>query len=155
MNSKKQIIWFVLMIVMMAIILYFSNQPGEKSNNIGYAVAQTINIPPTNPWIDESHTQLLFGLNLRKWAYVGLFGALGLCTYGWLFSLPKATLVCLAYSVLDELHQIFVPGREARATDVLIDAAGFLVAILMFYIFGIIYKKVVRDKCEGRWTDSN
>lgn len=36
-----------------------------------------------------------------------------------------------AYALSDEFHQSFVPSREARARDVIIDAAGAALAILL------------------------
>ena len=35
-----------------------------------------------------------------------------------------ALLVCMAYAALDELHQAFVPGRDALVQDVLLDSAA-------------------------------
>ena len=35
-----------------------------------------------------------------------------------------AVAVCFAYAASDELHQLFVPGRNGMATDVLIDTVG-------------------------------
>ena len=35
-----------------------------------------------------------------------------------------ALLICALYAVSDEVHQMFVPGRGPRVTDVLIDIAG-------------------------------
>lgn len=144
--SKKRIVWFVLMIVTMSVIFYFSGQNGEKTNEVGNAVAQTMNITPANEWVDGSHTELLLGLNLRKWAHIALFGALGLCTYGWIMSVPKAVLICLVYSVLDEVHQYFVPGREAKAMDVVIDAIGFVIVIGMLGVARTLQKKVVGNR---------
>lgn len=129
--SKKRIVRFVLMIFTMAVIFYFSNQPGERSIAVGNTVAQTMNITPANEWVDESHTKLLLGLNLRKWAHIGLYSLLGLCAAEWALSIPKAVLICLGYAVLDEVHQYFVPGREAKLSDVLIDFIGFIIAILI------------------------
>jgi len=41
-------------------------------------------------------------------------------------------LVCSTlYAFTDEFHQAFVPGRQAMLTDVLIDALGVLVAVLL------------------------
>jgi VanZ family protein len=37
-----------------------------------------------------------------------------------------AVLFATAYAMTDEVHQLFVPGRTAAATDVLIDATGAL-----------------------------
>lgn len=36
--------------------------------------------------------------------------------------------LAVAYAVTDEWHQSFVPGRAGRASDVLLDAAGALLA---------------------------
>lgn len=48
-----------------------------------------------------------------------------------------AFLVTAGYAVTDEIHQVFVPGRAGRFTDVLIDSAGALAALLCA---GIIIK---------------
>lgn len=41
-------------------------------------------------------------------------------------------LVCSTlYALTDEFHQVFVPGRQAMLTDVLIDALGALAVILI------------------------
>ena len=37
----------------------------------------------------------------------------------------------LLYAVCDEIHQIFVPGRSAQVTDVMIDPAGACTGILL------------------------
>lgn len=144
--NKKRIVWFVLMIITMAVIFYFSGQTGEKSTAVGNTVAQTMNIPKTNSWIDESHTKLLFGLNLRKWAHVGLFGLLGLTASSWILSFPKAFLICLIYSVLDEVHQYFVPGREAKGMDVVIDVIGFTIVIGVLVAARTLQKKVAGNR---------
>ena len=45
--------------------------------------------------------------------------------WGWL-----AWLVGATYAVSDELHQHFVPGRQASIVDVVIDAVGVAVGVL-------------------------
>jgi VanZ family protein len=49
------------------------------------------------------------------------------------FSGQRTFLIVMAiglYAASDELHQAFVPSREARVTDVLIDVAGGLLGLL-------------------------
>ncbi|HXJ55581.1 MAG TPA: VanZ family protein [Verrucomicrobiae bacterium] len=41
-----------------------------------------------------------------------------------------AVIVAMLFAVIDEWHQTFVPGREGRAADVLIDGAGAVAAML-------------------------
>ena len=43
-------------------------------------------------------------------------------------------LISILYAVSDEIHQTFVPTREGRIRDVLIDTAG--IAIMYMYIKG-------------------
>ncbi len=41
-------------------------------------------------------------------------------------------LVSAVYAVSDEIHQLFVPGRNGSPLDVLIDIAGAIIGILLF-----------------------
>jgi len=40
-------------------------------------------------------------------------------------------LICMLYASSDEFHQLFVPGRAGRVTDVLIDSFGALTGIIV------------------------
>lgn len=40
---------------------------------------------------------------------------------------------CFLYACSDEIHQLFVPGRSGKFTDVLIDSAGALLAVLVCF----------------------
>jgi len=47
---------------------------------------------------------------------------------------PIATIViCLFYGALDEVHQLFVPGRSAEILDWVADALGTTAAVLLIY----------------------
>lgn len=82
---------------------------------------------------------------LRKIAHALEFGVLALLVRA---ALPRRTaqskqqpvvdlrdgyagLAAVAYALVDELHQTFVPGRHGAATDVLIDSAGVVLALLL------------------------
>ena len=43
----------------------------------------------------------------------------------------QSWLIAVAYAATDEFHQSFVPGRHARVTDVLIDAAGVAIGLFL------------------------
>lgn len=45
-----------------------------------------------------------------------------------------ALLVGVIYAVSDEVHQVFVPGREASFFDVVIDTVGLLAALLVVWV---------------------
>ncbi len=46
-----------------------------------------------------------------------------------------SVFVSLLYAVSDETHQLFVFGRTGKATDVLIDGLGILIAVFVIVVF--------------------
>lgn len=65
---------------------------------------------------------------VRKAAHFTNYAILfGLLIHGPLAGRPYAALgLCVAYALLDEGHQIFVPGRTASLYDVALDSSGAL-----------------------------
>lgn len=51
------------------------------------------------------------------------------------WSLPISIAVCLTFGILDEVHQMFVPGRHPRITDVLLDVSGAILMALTFRVW--------------------
>ncbi|HEV8150866.1 MAG TPA: VanZ family protein [Gemmatimonadales bacterium] len=79
-------------------------------------------------------------VNADKLVHIAIYGLLGgLCARGllrgWAFSpwatLAVATLSASLYGVLDELHQWFVPGRNADWRDGVADAIGALAGTVL------------------------
>lgn len=65
--------------------------------------------------------------------------------YYWL-----AWLLALLYSVTDEFHQSFVPGRRASIMDVLIfDNLGAIFALLLHYVYSRKREKGMRIKRDA------
>lgn len=75
-------------------------------------------------------------LVLRKLAHMAEYAALTLL---WAWALRPsvrhcvavAALIALVYAASDEFHQSFVPGRTGSPIDVVIDAAGIIVAAML------------------------
>ncbi|MFO7694915.1 MAG: VanZ family protein [Vicinamibacterales bacterium] len=88
------------------------------------------------------------GMHLDKVLHAGAFGALAALaawalTRGRLRSatwrvLLGASLISTAYGALDEMHQYFVPGRQADPADLAADALGALAAAGAIHAWGII-----------------
>lgn len=73
------------------------------------------------PWDKLAHLSLFAALTLLLW--VGIDGRL-----------PAAiAATVLAVGMLDELHQAFLPGRSADLADLLADACGIAVALLLLH----------------------
>ena len=113
---------------LMALIFYFSGQPAADSYKLSETVTETVQTDGISfllpLWFDAEN----FHANLRKWAHVAIFAALGvgmaLTVHSWLSGLTLRRQGMQAAS--DELHQYFVPGRAALVGDVVIDALGIL-----------------------------
>lgn len=52
-----------------------------------------------------------------------------------LWRIVVVSVLCVAcYAATDEVHQLFVPGRSGKVTDVLVDTTGAVLGILGFLI---------------------
>jgi len=124
---------------------YFS---GEQTARISIPVLHWL-FPFAN-----SHTLHLMHVGIRKLAHVTEFGVLSVSVFhgvraerhGWKIQWAVITLViAVSYAGLDEWHQSFVPLREARFRDVLIDSIGALLA--QVFVWG--YAKLHRNSSEA------
>lgn len=129
MNRRK--IWrlvlaWVPVVLWYALIFWFSAQSGEISEGQSGQVSGIIGTDWD--WFP-----------IRKQAHMGLFAVLGaLSCIAWRVSgwngrrLGWITLgFCALLGALDEAHQLFVPERTALIGDVVIDAAGALLGMLL------------------------
>ena len=153
---KKGITFFVL-IFWMAVIFYFSAQTGGKSSDIsqsvGYRIAESISNcfhqDKTTEELSQQAEQMQLvirkGAHMTEYAILAIFTLLHICCYRgkpkkfWWWSWG----FCILYAATDEIHQLFVPGREGRFLDVCIDSIGSLIGILLFML---VYAKCLKRK---------
>jgi VanZ family protein len=114
-------------------------------------------IIPILRWLFPSASHRLLHLMhfaIRKAAHVTEFAVFSIAVFhgvrgdrhGWKLEWAVITLLIAAsYAGLDEWHQSFVPLREARFRDVLIDSTGALLA----QIFVLAYAKLHRNSAEA------
>ena len=106
--------------------------------------------------IDQSLLEILVPLGSLL-AHVALFFALGLAVLfaarkggraGVVGSSVLALTVTFGYGVLDEFHQLFVPGRDASLQDVWADMSGGVMSVGVF----IVWKKspIFRLALQGK-----
>lgn len=129
---KKIVLW-ALVIGCMAMIFSFSAQPATDSMNLSDGLLNGIlrflhiSLPVS--------TVTFMRTFIRKVAHFAVYMLLGLEVYvlfkiGYGLKTKKSAgitaVVCALYSVSDEIHQIFVPGRSGMIKDVLIDTSGAL-----------------------------
>ena len=72
---------------------------------------------------------------IRKCGHITEYAILGFLVYVMFYAYGfegrrrflLAVLLAVFYAASDEFHQVFVPGRSGRFTDVLIDSIGILI----------------------------
>ena len=153
---KLKTVLRVICLLLTAFVLFWifvmSGQPAEDSadlsKGVGYYAAYIIN-PQFRHMNEEQQAEYLASIDhyVRKAAHFTEFAALGaLLVFDlYLFGVKKAWSVYYAFlsgfvfACLDELHQLFIPGRACMFTDVLIDSGGVAVGC----VFGILVLLII------------
>jgi VanZ family protein len=100
------------------------------------------------------HALNLMHTGIRKLAHITEFGVLSTAVFhgvrgerfGWRWQWAVITLIiAMSYAGLDEWHQSFVPVREARLRDVLIDSTGALLAQLLVWVYAKLHRNSVQS----------
>ncbi|MBN2794426.1 MAG: VanZ family protein [Clostridia bacterium] len=86
---------------------------------------------------------------VRKLAHFVLFATLGVAfTFAFSFKFTGIKLATFSYlsatlmAILDETHQMFVPGRGPQVKDVILDSVGALFGIVLMTLGILLYKKL-------------
>lgn len=97
-------------------------------------------------------------LSARRMAHIYQFALMGIFSgfIMYTFEQPNiisrtliAAAICAAYSLFDQLHKLFVPGREFDTFDLKLDAAGYIPAIILtITICCLIHSAVNRTKTD-------
>lgn len=114
-NSKPQIRYLVGALIWMVLIFIVSGIPSEH-------------IPKAGIWdllVKKGGHMAAYAILAVLWC-----NALGAKKFSWWAGFAIAVL----YSVSDEYHQTFVPGRNGHFQDVLVDAAGALVGLIVWRV---------------------
>ena len=136
----------ILALFWMCIIFAFSAQGEEESiavsESFSYRMVRSADSFFGLNWEDEKLHQIAAQIEgaVRKAAHMAEFAILSILLYIWLgkwqFTTKKKALLAMIatalYAASDEIHQLCVPGRAGRFTDVLIDSAGAILGVLVF-----------------------
>ncbi len=146
---KKKIIRIILLILIflwMYIVFGFSNQNGEQSSGLSLRISM---------FITKNNTELAKTIEplIRKLAHFSEYGVGGILIYSFVITFEKlkenikmilSIIIGIIYSISDEIHQLFISGREGKIFDVYIDTLGFIVGILII----LLIRKILN--CRGR-----
>jgi VanZ family protein len=139
----RGLIWLPAVFVAIA-IFSFSAQDGDESQSLSDKAADCILTSCDKigfvDYINSGNQEEMIeniSTPIRKMAHMTEFGVLTMCIFiafmydGLYFKLSRicSLLMCVLWASLDEIHQLYVPGRAGRFLDVCIDTGGALVFI--------------------------
>lgn len=142
----------------MLIIFWFSAQPAEQSQQMSGSVSYRIiessdemfrwgmTESEMKEWSERIDFPIRKGAHMAEYAVCAVFSAcfaIGYLTWSKKTAV-LAFVITACYAMTDEIHQLFVPGRAGRVSDVCIDSLGAAIGLLLF---GIVLK-IVDKHCE-------
>lgn len=140
---RRRYLYGAATVAVMVLIFWFSHQPGEASSDIsnGFLAWLMSGKVPFVSWFLET-TKLFEWLPIRKCAHAAIYFVLGFLAAQTVATWELQTIpqmlsswgTAVFYACTDEWHQAFIPGRECAFTDVLIDASGAFVGVLLVLI---------------------
>ena len=132
-----------LLLVWIIVIFSFSNQNGEESSGISDKVGARIvnlvdDLASMNWSIEEKNAAIAkIAYPIRKMAHMFEYAILALLAYISFSNYVISIIIVFANGAVDELHQLFIPGRAGRFTDVLIDTSGGVIMLLIVFIISL------------------
>ncbi len=155
----------ILLAVWMVVVFCFSAQPAEESSEVSGSVAYRLVSLADRLWEGDFTEQqrLIYAAFIdypvRKAAHMAEFAVLAVLACAFLSSFEKvgrwcylsAAVFTALYAATDEIHQLFVPGRAGKITDVCIDTIGAVIGLFLLFLCRLVYR---RWQLKTRLTNS-
>lgn len=153
-----RIILIVLLVLTFIKIFDFSSQDSEKSGNLSRTITekitskikyiQKLDEDKKEKILNKAETIIRKLAHFSEYTLVGILLMALMSTYEIKNRLRAgiSLLIGILYACSDEIHQLFVPGREGRIQDVLIDTSGVITGIIIVIIILNIIKRVKSNK---------
>lgn len=133
MSKRRKILRWILLLLWMGFIFYMSTKSGKESTEQSDLVINILSYLGINLNKEFQNVASFF---VRKMAHITEYFILFILAYRVAkiyININKTKLITLLfvfiYATTDEIHQLFIPGREGMFRDVLIDIFGAIVAI--------------------------
>ena len=152
MKSLNKIAFF-LMLCWMVVIFMFSaehdTESSELSGSVSYRIVSVINTITASHWDEKELLDKaeLIDYPVRKCAHMSEYAILtllGFVTFSFLHC-RRRFFITITMTFLndctDEIHQLFVPGRAGKFTDVLIDTTGGIIMLLFIALVTHVARK--------------
>lgn len=156
----KVLVYGIISIATCLLISYMSGQDKTISYEISGAITDATAWAVKLPVNDENDSfKFIYTLELiyRKLAHVSLYFMLGLSVTSFVVNMSElrkakvtlwsVILFCFLFSIVDELHQNYVPGRTCSVRDIVFDGSGYLLSV---YLFKVIGRAIEKKRFERR-----
>ncbi len=154
----------ILLLALYILIFGFSAQDGETSGSLSQRIsekcAELLNNLSGGNWTEDFMQELAeyFEHPLRKLAHFSEYACMGILLYilwsQWIGKKSKLYLLIVLWvfcsAGLDELHQLFVPGRWCSFWDVLLDTCGGSFGMLLCVAAGRLAARLRRRRARHR-----
>lgn len=146
---KPLIISLVFVLITLCILFYLTFQPPADTVALSEKVGHFPVVEDFLNWVSR-----FVDWSVRQWAHVFEFLIISICvSIFYAFAAKKirlmpvlALLTCMCISLCDQSVRIFIAGRHFDSFDLVLDALGYVGAIVIVSICRGIYRLVVNRK---------
>lgn len=153
----KKFLSIFLVIVWMGVIFSFSNEKAEDSTDLSHEVVENVvvvltDIEKDTPKMDKVVSRV--NHPVRKCAHFFVYFVLGFLVMNAFYingvskkRIIYSTIICMLYSISDELHQLYVDGRSGQISDVLLDTSASIFCEYLYFRFIVFrgkYEKSIK-----------
>lgn len=148
----KKLLYWIPAVAMMILIFNFSRENGSQSSalshGVGYHLVEFADRIFHLEVTPDRYTEVAGSIEvfIRKAAHFTEYMLLSVSIGFGLYKSKRITgrklfmlmeLFTVMYACSDEFHQLFVPGREGKLFDVMIDGLGALTGVIL--VFFVLY----------------
>lgn len=131
---KKKLAWFLLLIWMF-IIFYLSNQnatiSSDESGGTLRFILNLLHFNNVDDIVNIIHGPIREAMHAFEYFILGILSLNVIRFYNIKKCIIFSIGFCLMYSLSDEIHQIFIPGRTFQFIDLFLDFIGSLLGIYL------------------------
>ena len=149
MNKKSK--YIILTIIWMGFIFCMTNQPANITKELSQNIEKLLNRTPIignilSDILNSANSQFI----VRKSAHIILFCFLSVLCFIVIYEIKKnvkiSTVVSFGitfiYACIDEIHQLFIPGRGSQIRDVLIDSIGAIMGLIFINLIFMLKNRI-------------
>ncbi len=149
-NIPLIILVSVVCIMVAVLIFYLSGQNVQQTVGLTERIQYAVNKVLPNVDLEQIPFSIRQMAHIVEYILLGLSVAVLVLLFADAYYLKMfgAIAICFIYSVSDQIHKFFVPGREFDWYDLILDAFGYITAIALVNLIYWIIRSIVISPYE-------